>query len=308
MTSAIIMLTDSCNLHCPHCYKKPEDTVCDIEKIKKFITDYNIKVIKIFGGEPLLSKNLNVLKELLDYCDANSILYYTTSNLTFELTEDLEKIIRKFLFLGTSFNYRRWSNDSQYNLWLDNCKKISNYKPLSCAYTLDKDLLSKSPEEVHTLINTFPFKENIFEAYIGVIKPKNEEVDNWLCEFYKLNKTDEHLNEIYKIIIGQMIGKKYTVKFSNTCFLTSYTFHTDGHITCCPISTVDISKDTIKGREYLKELYKLDDTCLNCKWLNICNGVCPLLKHDKDYCRGYPKLYEIIKKDLDEGLWNNIEL
>lgn len=299
--SATIMLTDFCNLQCPHCYKKSINSVCNLDRVKSFIKENDIRLIKIFGGEPLLPCYFDTLKELTDFCDINKICYFAQSNLTFELSEDLLNIIKKFCKFGTSFNFRRWKNKKQYDLWIENSKKVLEIKDTYCLCTLDVDMISKEPEYVFNLLkNDLPFKNYCFDMYVGDNKPNNKDVDEWLCKYYLLERETDNLNIMFKMIIGSFTNRPITYRFTNKCFNNSYIFHTDGHITFCPMIDIDIST----GKDKLEEMFKLDETCKNCKWLGVCHGVCPLLKHDKNYCKGYPKLFEIIKQDIDNGYIN----
>lgn len=297
-----VMITDACNLKCKHCYKTQKNTRCNIEKAKEFIIAEKPLAVVLFGGEPLLETNLDIVEELINFCNTRGAKCFVSSNLTFDLTDRHIKIIKQLADINTSFNINRWTSANQFEKWLENGIKLKSIKDVSCACTLDRDLISESPERMHNLFQTFPFLQFCFEPYIGLDKAKNEDIDNWLCKYYEISKNDYVLDFLFQSIIAKFYGKNISARFDPKCWKISKVLHTDGHITCCPISQVDITN----GREILNNLYKPKEQCLNCKWFKYCEGICPLMRDDKDYCHGYPKLYELIKKDVDAGLYNNM--
>lgn len=75
--SHVVFITDECNQHCPYCFEKESgslnnihrrQTMNDIEKIFHMILEINGNPVEgniiLFGGEPLLSKNISIIK----YC------------------------------------------------------------------------------------------------------------------------------------------------------------------------------------------------------------------------------------------------
>lgn len=81
-SSAIIMLTNRCNLRCVMCrqWKETDYTELTIEEWKKTITDLNkngIKNVHFTGGEPLLYAGLG---ELVTYCSRSGLTTGITTN------------------------------------------------------------------------------------------------------------------------------------------------------------------------------------------------------------------------------------
>lgn len=292
-----VMITDACNLKCEHCYKTQKNTKCDIERAKQFIIEEKPRIVILFGGEPLLESNLDIVEQLIEFCSSHGISCFMSSNLTFELTDRRMNIIKSLGDLNTSFNIKRWHDPKLFELWLKNCIKLKSVRDIACACTLDKDLISEAPKRVYDFLTPLPFLQFCFEPYVGLNKPKNEDIDNWLCEYYQLSKNDQVINFFFASIFAKFKGKVISARFDPMCWKKSKVLHTDGHITCCPISQVDITK----GREVLETKYTLSQKCLDCRWKPYCDGVCPLLKDDPDYCHGYPKLYELMYNDFQNG-------
>lgn len=298
-TYVTIMLTDSCNLKCQHCYKQQKNTICDVNKAKEFILAEHPIAVILFGGEPMLDKTLDIVEELVAFCQERSILRFMSSNLTYELTDRRINIIKNLSDFNTSFNIKRWQTTEQYELWLKNAIRIrqENIKDISCACTLDKHLVSYDPERVHTLLQSLPFWQFCLEPYIGLDKAKNEEIDNWLCKYYEISKNDRVADFLFTSIFAKFKGQTISARFDSNCWKASKVLHTDGHITCCPISQIDITN----GRDVLNNLYAHKQKCLDCKWFKYCEGICPMMIDDPDYCHGYPKLYELMYNDFQNG-------
>ena len=84
-TEIIFAPTDSCNLHCPHCFVSRSPQKLDISKAKTFIQsciEYtknnqqplgNIEKVGFTGGEPFL--NLDFLEEIIKFTVSNDLLF-----------------------------------------------------------------------------------------------------------------------------------------------------------------------------------------------------------------------------------------
>ena len=77
-------ITDKCNLQCVYCFQKTDkklDKTFNISEfsavIDHFVSDFADEVV-IFGGEPLLDTNKDILNEMFEYISSKSkILFYT---------------------------------------------------------------------------------------------------------------------------------------------------------------------------------------------------------------------------------------
>lgn len=285
-----IILNNSCNLNCPHCYVIQKETHLDNNYIFNKIEEEKPQIIQLFGGEPFLNQNLEQIIEIQKYCKEHNIITTATSNLTFPLSDKIISIIDNLYGLATSYNVRRWKTLEQKELWKNNCKEILKRKILWCLLTLDKDLINSKPEDIFKEINEIGFTKVRFEPYVGtVLKPDNKDIDNWLCRYYDIDKDNYLFDEIRK----KLQGKDSEDLFNSNCHLHTKVLHPNGKITCCPLSNVDIRNNDseILNKRVVK------DYCNGCKWFDICQGVCPLLKEDNTGCCGYPDLYQRIKDE-----------
>lgn len=92
-TTFILAITYSCNLKCKYCYQQynpqldkklisEENLDYILSVIKSYMEQYPDKVIELglFGGEPLLKENENVIDIILDFCKKYGIQMHITSN------------------------------------------------------------------------------------------------------------------------------------------------------------------------------------------------------------------------------------
>ncbi len=105
ITTFILAITYQCNLRCSYCYqqhslklKRINMTEQQIESIFQIILEYHqeypneIIQIGLFGGEPLLPSNENLITKVFEFCKKNLFLVHITTNGIF-LKEYLKKII-----------------------------------------------------------------------------------------------------------------------------------------------------------------------------------------------------------------------
>lgn len=102
---AIWNFTNRCNLSCLHCYSKStldEVDTLTTEQIKKTILEMKesgIKFIIFSGGEPLTRKDLF---EIADFCKANGVITYLSSNGLYFTKSNVQKIVDTFNYIGIS--------------------------------------------------------------------------------------------------------------------------------------------------------------------------------------------------------------
>ncbi len=93
VVSFIIVISYACNMRCTYCYQqksgelsKKQMTSATLEKILEVILDYKMshpdKIVQIglFGGEPLMKENHNLIMNILDFCVENAISIGITTN------------------------------------------------------------------------------------------------------------------------------------------------------------------------------------------------------------------------------------
>ncbi len=101
----IIAPSYACNLRCSYCYQQHNKSLCKerisqenlslifdvIRKYKQNHKDKNI-LIGLFGGEPLLPENADIIDRVFDFCVENGFPIHITTNGTF-IPEFMKKIV-----------------------------------------------------------------------------------------------------------------------------------------------------------------------------------------------------------------------
>lgn len=91
-----ILLTDKCNMRCPHCYiaageiEQKNERELNLEKYIEVIEklrDRGLRYVKLTGGEPLVKKD--IVKSILEYCNKNDIFTSLETNGTLLDDEDI---------------------------------------------------------------------------------------------------------------------------------------------------------------------------------------------------------------------------
>lgn len=262
------LITTHCNLSCPHCdIRTNSDDGYNEESFLNSLNDFD-GTITLFGGEPFLY--LNRLLKVLELDKINSI----STNLLYMDTIVLNKLINKPINIATSWNYSRFNN-MEYHMWLKNIERLHRANiPVKILITLTKDLIDS---DIYYFINMISYWDReygidsiLFEHLIddNTSLEFNDQVDNWLCEVYKLW-------EDYKVSIKNEIIDKLDHWYCDC--RDTYTLNPDGTIvTGCPHSS---------------KIYMVNE-CLSCPQSNKCMP-CRLQK----YCT-YPKrLAKLVKGD-----------
>ncbi|MCK4259609.1 MAG: radical SAM protein [Halanaerobiales bacterium] len=91
------LLTDKCNMKCPHCYIAANEKDQKNEKelsLEKYIEvieklrERGLEYVKLTGGEPLIKKD--IAKSIIDYCNKNNINISLETNGTLMDDKDIE--------------------------------------------------------------------------------------------------------------------------------------------------------------------------------------------------------------------------
>lgn len=193
-----LVLTDSCNRHCPFCYVKHNGYVETEENIKKFINhvkqtnqDKNERFsINLFGGEPFL--NYRGIKMVCDNFLSDyrcNILIITNGDLITK--ENIEEIRKCSIHLSTYdiFDKSSWSRYS----WIYN-----QFKNSICQYTITADDI----EKVHKL------KEIYRTLGMNYHLRFSHDPDSW-----KSMSESEIYDAVYKLTLTEL--DEYITNFSN---------------------------------------------------------------------------------------------
>lgn len=258
-----------CNLHCPHCtiHKRISDEI-SMENYVKVLdsldTNPQTQYI-IFGGEPLINPNIDILIKHLANKNAGC-----TSNLVHYDERIIDLLFDSGIGISTSWNPHRFTTQ-QYEAWLKNCDKVKrkfNYD-LFILITLTEDLISWDIQEFIEFIKNWG--SNIILKFEYLVDPTKEqpfydECNRWLCSLYYTELRDKIDN-----------FKKTTRFFPQDRCRGVYTLPPNGVLKeGCP--------------NYIKRYDKVQ--CLTCPLIDFCTGGCATQK----CCILSKELYELINK------------
>lgn len=323
MQKIYIKTTESCNLHCQHCYigdnrKKTNffDEEETINWLKKHIVDEKDTLISFHGGEPFLC-NLDKLEAITQaFPHAN---YDATTNLMI-ITDDILSFIKKHFyrndikkpFLKTSWDYKiRFTTDTQLAIWENNVSRVINsgiqLRVITCLTTeLVKHV---TPQQYIKYITSLGIKDIDFERLTSnttddkSLIPGYQEIDNWLCCIYDCKPKDlriEMFSNLQYAVKGYFLDCR-----KRECMCNTFTINADGTIGGCPNSSIknyfaSLTSDIdMQKRSYLmlKEQIRHPE-CYTCKYYKICNGDCHQLSWQGNTCPGMKKLMEKIINDV----------
>ena len=262
------LLTNHCNLACPHCMIKNErdDEVFNKAKFMHVLNNWKGS-ITLFGGEPTL-----YLDRFFSAIETNNISSISSNLLI--LNEDIIEVYRD-IPVATSWNLYRFTKE-QYNLWMKNLETLNNHnlEGIWVLITITEDLINYDLTEFMKVIKRLDKLNCVeaikFEQLVDSSKPKEfyEKCDDWLCKIYYLWRKE-------KIRLINSIERE-VCNWNKEC-ANEYTLYPDGKlIRRCP--------------EYLD--IKICEECLSCEYSNICTP-CRLQQH----CTFPKKLYNLIKNN-----------
>lgn len=180
------LVTEHCNLSCPHCDIKKPGEVFNKTSFIKAIDEFDGKVI-LFGGEPTLY--LDRLYEIYDHDRKNGQKIKTISTNLINLNDRLIEMYRELGNMASSWNPNRFTKD-QYNTWVKNCNTLAeNGLETAVLVTLTNDLFDMGAEaflKVAAEWNPRAIKYIRFEHCVDMTNTKEyyERSDEFLCDVY----------------------------------------------------------------------------------------------------------------------------
>lgn len=332
MKKIYIKTTESCNLHCQHCYINDfrkqkeffdwEKTANWVERYLNFFRIENKDVeFSFHGGEPFLC-DLDILQKFINrFPGAN---FNATSNLCFPIDlEFLNFIERNFLdytrdgtpYIKTSWDYKiRFPKSELEGLWVNNVKNLAD-EGISIHVTtcLTSDLIRE--------VDTYAYLDQM--SILGVeslnferltenttmdksLIPDYLEQDNWLLKMYLENETsfgfyiDLFENIKLAVINGELSGCR-----KRQCMQDVLTINANGTIGGCPNTALlepfsSIEKDPsdlIQNQCHLCLLRKeqiRNNRCYLCPFFKYCNGDCHQLSWQNGVCPAPKKIFEYL--------------
>lgn len=300
-------ITNNCNHRCPHCYiinnsnyhafNKEDDST--IIEIAKRIVENKIFNVIITGGEPLMKKDL--CKRLIIFFKGNDVSVSLNTNLTL-LDDDFitfleQNPINSILTSCPSadnFLYEEMVGVDKFDIFIDNLAKLNQHKIRT---TVNMVINKKNLNDIFSTANIL--KEIGCTSFSAT--PMGFNVSNPQNDLY-LNK------EEVKLVINVLIQIKQELKLNvdiaevipkclldDNILLGNYNFinrkcsagrtvaaiSCDGNIRPCAHNVDSYGNilveefKTIWGRMGFWRANKLlPSECLNCGWLEKCNGGC----------------------------------
>lgn len=359
-----IFITDSCNMCCPYCFERAIDfkhaifnkqmVDAAVETIRKCGGERSLKRILIFGGEPLMQENEEVLVYLLEKLSQFKHRYVevVTNGMEFQ---NMFQVISKYQDVISSFRFTLNGSREVHNQIRDTKRYKDTYMIIINAIKrvlhdlklrvdinvlLDNQNIMSIPDLLQDLkaqqILTNP------KAFVGFGRTQfalNPDGENYkpeilLCEYYK------ELIKLYESIPKEQINVlqggelpivlafiKHILQYDSnnmlvpnlvTCRATQpgrYCYYPDGSI--YPCTEVTGIKEYAIGTFFPKldfndekkkwSTYVFPDKCLNCSFICICNGGCPVsnISMNNDikevYCFNVAETIRNALVALDEG-------
>lgn len=328
-----VKTSDTCNLHCDHCFTSGRDGGKDrwnASKTVSWINDFSSKyaddeeyVLVFHGGEPMLA-DLGDMHWFMDqYEDKPNYFLTISTNLVYKLTPERLGFLERIGSVGTSWDMNtRFENQKQKDLFKRNLRTLKeNDIEYHIFVTINRDLVDSSIDAFLDEMNDLaPATIRLERLTVNgnaernaAIFPDNEVQDNWFVQVYKRYK--ERRKEFsFSIITLDIIEEKISTQLvkvdtnCRNCEQNFVTMNSDGTLAGCPNSAaqkqhahVDSGVDAFlssEGRsdEITHEL-SFNPNCLECDVFHLCGGDCHKLPWQGDRCGGLKNLLRYIQNE-----------
>lgn len=180
------LITEQCNLSCPHCNIRMKDESFNANKFTRVLKDFN-GLIVIFGGEPTLHQD-RLFDCIINIPEIRAKIQSISTNLII-LNDELITLYEQLKFIASSWNPNRFTH-SEYARWLTNINILEGHDVhVSVLVTLTEDLFTYGVDRFMSMISTWNhsvISDIRFEYLVadGLTKAYYEAADRWLCEVY----------------------------------------------------------------------------------------------------------------------------
>lgn len=329
-----IKTTESCQLHCKHCYigdarKNPYffNEKKTSEWLHKWINYNKLNeedlLFSFHGGEPMICPT-NKIKYICEQFPKST--FNTTTNLVYPLTDDkMDLFLNYFIdkkinqpFIKTSWDYKiRFSKQAEEDLWKHNIKLLNEHDVyIQVIVCLTSLLINEvTPSDFLKIFKELNINTISFERLTSnttddkFLIPDYKKQDQWLYDLYKINEEEYHLSlciidDIINAIKGRFLGCR-----ERKCMSNVITINADGSIGGCPNTALCSNFGNINSEptEIIKNPCRLcsiqneqirDSRCYICDLFNICNGDCHQLSWQGDYCPAPKKLMKELLSNI----------
>ena len=294
-----------CNFSCSYCYENKRTQDIYIPTFTQEMVDAVLannpqaKNICLFGGEPLLSENKQIIEYLFEKAKDCSFSVITNGYNLDEYIEDLLKVKIQFIQITLDGNkelhdrFRFLKNgEGTYEKIIKNIDLcLRNNIPVKVRINISKQNRGAAFDLRNELIKKFHSSLLSFEMQ-SLFQSSDAERNDVLFSFYR-NEQKEHIsqnyrNKIFKTFppvtnfLVNKIAYRPIIRFCNVEQQSRF-FDNYGDIYSCILSVGDKRKSI--GSFFPKLIYKDNsmfmrtalnfEKCKNCRYLFICGGGCP---------------------------------
>lgn len=320
--SVTFIPTYNCNLACPYCMQgqeKKSDSMDDasLNAILIFIEEYlqthknvNKLAISLFGGEPMLNKNL-----LFKFCDNSyeiakknncETFFSMTSNMTL-LDEKILEYMKKYqIHTQVSIDGTAEQHDKKrifkngkgsYDLIVNNLEKLYAFG-LKDLITIRLNIDSTNIEDSESIMHVFAkYSNDVYFGFIDTFKGSNDSFGDCIpVEEYPIYITDKFTKcyKKYGFPIPKLFGKK------TPCSMNSEgKFFIDNKLNVykcemllkredCKVGSITKSGKFLPNSGYFNQMTfspSLNEQCRTCVLLPMCGGGCPAKKYIDQGCK-----------------------
>lgn len=253
MKTMYLKITEQCNMRCPFCYIKQNNSIMSLDVALDACDKYKPDVVVFHGGEPLLYPDL--IQQIIS--KRPNLDFSITSNLTLPLTKERIEVLKK-CGIATSYSADRFNNITTFSCFLDNLYIVSKFTDITLLVTLSRNQLKQKPERLAQILSMLPCQYVLLER---LYEPEYDqqlaiETDRYILSVSKLIPKNKNLliHNMEKAV------ESHTPVFSLDCNKNVITINPDGSIKSCP----NISNQTMKKRR----------ECLLCQYYEYCKGDC----------------------------------
>ncbi|MCR6109027.1 radical SAM protein [Bacillus sp. A301a_S52] len=310
-----LIITDDCNLHCPHCYSKNNNNFFEYDQILKIIDELNDNdVINIYitGGEPFLHPNI---LEIIQYIKTKKAILTIHTNgilLNKEIIFELSELLNKNDTLQISLDgIKLETNLKTRTINLDNYLTIKkNIRSLICSGLQVKLNITVTNHNIKELLDIYITAEELGVqsiAYSSLFVTNNKFTFpptsyNLIKEFEKVLKyaTDKKFpvkivqnplavtcgNKNIISIIEEKYGQDSIPIYDCPAGTTGIEINHDGEVYACPFLR---EKKFSAGNIFTQRLHHIwqegfnwdflrenkSNNYNNCKYYDFCKGACP---------------------------------
>lgn len=297
-----ILLTNNCNLACSHCIRNDKSNTTlsqqDIEILFKNINFTNNQII-LTGGEPSLHPKFNyILDEVSKRAKKITICTNGINNYYFEKNKN-KNIHLQFSLDGSREYHNKIRGLDSFDKIIDNIKLAEKYNISHSISTvvnkLNIDSMQEMLDDLKKIVKSGYIRFNIQMNFGSSSTEDILSIDKWNKFVESVQNIDFPIqiraNKLFDFDAVENLScdqltvlSKDAIKNCGTCTHKVY-IHPDLNVYSCtcldsfPVGNLmNESLDKIllskESKKFINYLPNLEQTCMDCKYLELCNGGC----------------------------------